>query len=63
MKCFQKLLEEYNRSDEKRRSDMWLMFIGLRDQFDQMEQKAKNTFPKFVVELCHAWCEGWKMSS
>ncbi len=63
MKCFQKLLEEYKRSDEKRRSDMWLMFIGLRDQVDQMEQKAKNTFPKFVVELCHAWWVGWKMSS
>jgi hypothetical protein len=62
MKHFQKLVEEYKWSDEKRRSDMWLMFIGLRDRFDQMERRTENIYPKFVVELCNTWCEDWKKS-
>ena len=42
MKSFEELLIEYRHAPRKKRDQMWLMFIGLRNEFDEIERGENN---------------------
>lgn len=42
MKSFEELLIEYRHAPRKKRDQMWLMFIGPRNDFDEIERDENN---------------------
>ena len=42
MKSFEELLIEYRHAPRKKRDQMWVMFIGLRNEFDEIERDETN---------------------
>jgi len=52
----EKILEEYEQADRKRRINLWLMFFELRNQFDEIERHDKNPYKKFGVDPCNVCC-------
>jgi len=38
----QEILEEYRNADREKRYDMWFMFQGLREQFDDIGTEKHN---------------------
>jgi copper(I)-binding protein len=42
MKSSGELLIEYRHALRKKRDQMWLMFIGLRNEFDEIERGENN---------------------
>jgi hypothetical protein len=52
----QKILEEYEQADRKRRINLWLMFFELRDELDEIESHDKYPPRKFGVDPCGVCC-------
>jgi len=52
------LLEEFERADQKRRINLWLMLFELRDEFDEDDRYDKNHPRKFGVDPCAVCCGG-----
>jgi hypothetical protein len=48
MKSIDELLTEYKQTSRKKRDQMWLMFVDLRNAFDEIEhntrRKCQNAF-------------------
>lgn len=52
------ILEEYEQAGRKRRNNLWLMFVELRDEFDEIERCAKCLPRKFGVDPYQICCGG-----
>lgn len=42
MRTVEEILEEYRHTGRKKRDEMWLRFINLRGEFDEIERNANN---------------------
>jgi len=49
MKSIDELLTEYKQTSRKKRDQMWLMFVDLRNTFDEIEPNARRKCPKCIL--------------
>ena len=54
----EKILEEYEKADRKKRVHLWLMFFELRGEFDKTERHGKYSPRKFGVDPSAVCCGG-----